>query len=87
VATAPALDDAARERLRARLEPHFGAAVKLDFVVDDALIAGAELRFPHARMGHSFQHGLAAARQALTAPGAGSAGHPELTTHDEIVDQ
>jgi F-type H+-transporting ATPase subunit b len=87
VATAPALDDAARARLRARLAPYFGAAAKLDFVVDDALIAGAELRFPHARLGHSFQHSLAAARRELTAHGAGGAGHPALTTHEEIVDK
>lgn len=86
VATAPALDDVARARLRARLAPLFGAAVKLDFVVDDALLAGAELRFPHARLGHSFQHGLAAARTALGAPDAGPPAHPELTTHEEIVD-
>jgi F-type H+-transporting ATPase subunit b len=84
VATAPALDDAAKARLRARLVPYFGAAVKLAFVVDDALIAGAEARFPHARLGHSFQHGLAAARRELTAHDLDRAA---LTTHEEIVDK
>jgi F-type H+-transporting ATPase subunit b len=86
VATAPALDDAAKAAVRARLAEPFGAAVKTDFIVDDALIAGAELRFPHARLGHSFQHSLAAARRALSARGEESATHPELTTHGEIVD-
>jgi F-type H+-transporting ATPase subunit b len=84
VATAPALDDAARARLLARLGPIFGATVKLSFVVDAALIAGAELRFPHARLGHSFRHGLAAARRELGAKGTP---HPELTLHQEIVDE
>ena len=90
IATAPALDDAARAPIRARLAAIFGAAVELSFVVDDALIAGAELRFPHARLSHSFQHGLAAARRELTAHGANrerSAGHPKLATHEEIVDK
>lgn len=87
VATAPALDDAAKVQLQGRLAPYFGASLKLDFVVDDALIAGAELRFPHARLGHSFQHGLAAVRRELTAPGARSTAHPELTIHEEIVDK
>jgi F-type H+-transporting ATPase subunit b len=87
VATAPSLDDAGRERLLARLASRFGAAVELDVVVDDALIAGAELRFLHARVGHSFQQGLAAARTELTARGAAGAGHPELITHEEIVDR
>lgn len=91
VATASALDDAAKARLRERLAPHFAAAVELEFVVDDALIAGAELRFPHARLGHSFQHGLAAAREELRAPGddaeEASASPPELPTHEEIIDK
>jgi F-type H+-transporting ATPase subunit b len=83
VATAPALDDAAKTAVRARLAKRFGAAVKVGFVVDDALIAGAELRFSHARIGHSFQHGLAAARRELTAHDLDRAA---LTTHEEIVD-
>ncbi len=84
VATAPALDDAAKARVEAHLAACFGPAVKLDFVVDEALIAGAELRFPHARLGHSFQHSLAAARRELTAHGGeGEA----LPTHEEIVDK
>jgi F-type H+-transporting ATPase subunit b len=87
VAAAPALDDAAKAAIRARLAAYLGAAVKVDFVVDDALIAGAELRFPHARLSHSFQHSLAAARQELTAYGEASADHPELTTHEESVDK
>lgn len=86
VATTPALDDAAKTAVRARLAKQLGAAVKIDFVVDDALIAGAELRFPHARLGHSFQQSLAAARRALTAHEGPSADHPELTTHPESVD-
>lgn len=87
VATAPALDEEAKTRVVTRLAACFGAAVKLDFVVDDALIAGVELRFPHARLGHSFQLGLAAARRALTARTDARAGHPELTAHDEIADK
>jgi F-type H+-transporting ATPase subunit b len=96
VATAPALDDAAKEGLQARLAPYFGAAMKLDFVVDDALIAGAELRFPHFRLGHSFQQSLAAAREALAAResdrGPELAAHesksgPERAAHAEIVNK
>jgi F-type H+-transporting ATPase subunit b len=84
VATAPALDDAAKAQAEAHLAARFGPAVKLDFVVDEALIAGAELRFPHARLGHSFQHSLAAARRELTAHG----GEGEvLPTQEEIVDK
>jgi F-type H+-transporting ATPase subunit b len=67
VATTPALDDAAKAAVKARLAGYFGGAVQTSFVVDDALVAGAELRFAHARLGHSFQHGLAAARNALGA--------------------
>ncbi len=84
VATAPALDDAAKAQVEARLAARFGPAVKLDFVVDEALIAGAELRFPHARLGHSLQHGLAAARRALAAREEGGAALP---AHEEIVDR
>jgi F-type H+-transporting ATPase subunit b len=84
VATTPALDDAAMAQVKARLAPCFGARVMLDFVVDDALIAGAELRFPHARLGHSFHHSLAAARRELTAHASARA---ELPNHEEIVDK
>jgi F-type H+-transporting ATPase subunit b len=87
VATAPALDDAMKAGVTARLATYFGPAVQISFVADDALIAGAELRFSHARLGHSFQHGLAAARKVLAEPEGPSVGHPELTTHDEIVDK
>jgi F-type H+-transporting ATPase subunit b len=87
VATTPALDEATKTRVKARLAASFGAKVLVDFAVDDALIAGAELRFPHARVGHSFQQTLAAARIALTAHGGKPPGHPELTPHEEIVDR
>jgi F-type H+-transporting ATPase subunit b len=87
VATTPALDDAAQAEVRARLATRLGTAVKIDFVVDDALIAGAELRFPHARLGHSFQHSLAGARRALTAHATGGAAQPGMTAHQEIVDR
>jgi len=87
VATAPALDDAMKAAVKARLATYFGPAAQTSFVGDDALIAGAELRFAHARLGHSFQHGLAAARKALAERAEPSAGHPELTTHEEIVDR
>jgi F-type H+-transporting ATPase subunit b len=87
VATASALDDATKAALGARLATYFGTATRLDFVTDDALIAGAELRFSHARLGHSFQHGLAAARKELTAHGAEAPAHPELIAHEEIVDK
>jgi F-type H+-transporting ATPase subunit b len=86
VATTPALDDAAKTGVAAHLATCFGAAAKIDFVVDDALIAGAELRFPHARLGHSFQQSLAAARSALTAHADEAADHPAPTPHEEIVD-
>jgi F-type H+-transporting ATPase subunit b len=83
VATAPALDDVAKGGLRARLAPYLGAAIRLDFVVDHALIAGAELRFPHARLGHSLQHSLAAARRELAAHEiAHDVGPPELAARE-----
>jgi F-type H+-transporting ATPase subunit b len=87
VATAPALDDPAKAALGTRLATYFGRALRLDFVTDDALIAGAELRLPHARLGHSFQHGLAAAREAFTAHDAKGPAHPELIAHEEIADK
>ncbi len=87
VATAPALDDAMKAGVTARLATYFGPSAQIAFLGDDALIAGAELRFSHARLGHSFQHGLAAARKALAEPAEPTEGHPELTTHEEIVDK
>lgn len=65
IATAPALDDEARARVRARLTERLGPVPKVDFVVDDALVAGVEVRFPHARIASSLAHGLEAARKEL----------------------
>jgi F-type H+-transporting ATPase subunit b len=87
VATAPALAGAGKAAVQARLTTYFGPAVQSAFLIDDALIAGAELRFSSARLGHSFQHGLRAARRALTGSVDPDAAHPELTTHGEIVDK
>jgi F-type H+-transporting ATPase subunit b len=86
VATAPALDVAAQAAVKARLATWFGPAVTVSFCADDALLAGVELRFPYARLGHSFAQGLAAARKALGDAAGAGATHPELTAHDEIVD-
>jgi F-type H+-transporting ATPase subunit b len=65
VATAPALDAEAQARFRARLSERLGPLPKIDFVVDDALVAGVEVRFPHARIASSLAHGLEAARKEL----------------------
>ncbi|MFI5297661.1 MAG: F0F1 ATP synthase subunit delta [Polyangiales bacterium] len=88
IATTPALADTDQTRLGAHLASMFGASTNLNFVVDDSLIAGAELRFPHARLGHSFRHSLVAARVQLStlAPKATSMEHPLLSPHLEISD-
>ena len=86
VATTPALDDDAKKRAQARLARSLGESVPLEFIVDDSLLAGAELRFPHARFGHSFQHGLAAAREEIIAHAAKNAERPKLSAHAEIAD-
>jgi F-type H+-transporting ATPase subunit b len=85
IATAPALDADATTRLRARLAGYFGAAVRLEFLVDAALIVGAELRLPHSRIGHSFQQGLAAAREKLAAtPVEGGAPEKNAAREDTV---
>lgn len=76
VAAAPALDPAAQALLSEKLASRLGTPVRLELVTDDALIAGAELRFAHARIGDSFQHGLTAAREELVAAGAGATAAP-----------
>lgn len=63
--TAHALQEAAQGRWRERLQHLLGNQVKVDFVVDDALLAGAELRFPQARLSFSWQGALAALGQQL----------------------
>lgn len=66
IATAPPLGESARaralERLRAWAEDD---AVEAAFAVDDALIVGAELRFPHAAVGASWRDALEDARAAM----------------------
>ena len=67
VASAPALDAAGEREARARLAERLGDEVKVAFVTDPALLAGVELRLPHARIGHGLAEGLAAARAELLA--------------------
>ncbi|HZD26521.1 MAG TPA: F0F1 ATP synthase subunit delta [Alphaproteobacteria bacterium] len=65
VASAPALADDAQACWRARLQERFGARVAVDFAEDAALIAGAELRFPHTVIAWSWRDLLAEARTEL----------------------
>lgn len=69
VATMPALDSAAQERWRQRLAGYFGAETVMEFLVDESLIAGVELRLPSLVIAFSWRDSLAEARAAMTANG------------------
>ncbi len=65
VAVAPALDDEAARRFSDRLREILGSTTRVEFVEDDALIAGAELRFPRATLRYSVRDGILEAQGAL----------------------
>lgn len=62
VVTATVLSAGAAARWRERLQDLLGAQVPVNFEVDQRLLAGAELRFPQARLQFSWQGVLAALR-------------------------
>lgn len=65
VLTAQALDEVEQRRWRERLQDELGVAVRLSFSTDPSLIAGVEMRFPHAVIAHSWREALQAARQEM----------------------
>jgi len=65
VATARALDKAQRAAWSGRLANLLAEGVRIDFTADLGLIAGAELRFPHAVINDSFSGRIEKARKAL----------------------
>lgn len=65
VCTAHALDEVAHQLWLARLRQLLGDQAGIDFTVDGALMTGAELRFPQARLAFSWQSALAALREQM----------------------
>ncbi|MGD0674571.1 MAG: hypothetical protein ABSC94_04090 [Polyangiaceae bacterium] len=65
VATSPPLAADARTRWAERIARDIDAGTVVRFVTDAALIAGAELRFPHTKLSFCWRDGLQAAREEL----------------------
>jgi F-type H+-transporting ATPase subunit b len=65
VGTAPALDEAAQTRWRERLGRYLDPGTEMVFVHDEALIAGAELRFPSLVIVFSWRDSLEQARASM----------------------
>ncbi|HVC50617.1 MAG TPA: F0F1 ATP synthase subunit delta [Stellaceae bacterium] len=65
VVTASPLSPGAADAWHARLEKLLDGPAAIDFAVDPALVAGAELRFPNAVLRLSWQSALAAMRQQI----------------------
>ncbi len=65
VATAPPLGPDAGPRWRADIARRLGDGVAIRLVADDALVAGAELRFPHTTLSFCWRDGIKAAREEL----------------------
>jgi F-type H+-transporting ATPase subunit b len=65
VATSPALPAEAEARWAERIARDLDAGAAVKFVADAALIAGAELRFPHTKISFCWRDGLRAAREEL----------------------
>lgn len=74
LASAVPLSQATRKDCAARLELVFGPDMKLDFVVEPALLAGIELRLPNLVMGDNWRDSLAAADAALSSDERPSSG-------------
>lgn len=67
VVTASALSSEAAEAWSARLQSAFGRAIVVSFDVEQSLIAGAELHFPHAILRFSWRSALEAMRTQVDA--------------------
>jgi F-type H+-transporting ATPase subunit b len=68
VRTAQALDDVAQRAWVARLRPLLDEQASIGFALDNALVAGVELRFPQARLAFSWQSALAALDEQMQEP-------------------
>ncbi|MBI1207676.1 MAG: hypothetical protein GC191_10365 [Azospirillum sp.] len=66
IATMPALDAPAQGMWRERLTGLLGPEIAMDFLADDSLVTGAELRFAGMIVGFSWRDGLAQAKTAMT---------------------
>jgi F-type H+-transporting ATPase subunit b len=69
VASATEIPAAAREAIAARIAAAFGAAPRITFITEPALIAGLELRGPHLRISNSWRADLDHILQDLTHDG------------------
>jgi F-type H+-transporting ATPase subunit b len=69
VVTAQALSLDSAQAWRKQLQRALGAAAPVEFVVDPALIAGADLHFPNAILHFSWAGALAAMRKEIEADG------------------
>ncbi|MBW4050814.1 MAG: hypothetical protein HIU85_05020 [Proteobacteria bacterium] len=69
VVTAAPLAAGAQEQWRARLRAAAAPEASVAFDTEPGLIAGAELRFPHARLGFSVQGAIAALQQEVRSHG------------------
>jgi F-type H+-transporting ATPase subunit b len=65
VATSPALAAEAEVRWGHRIAKDLDVGTAVRFVADAALVAGAELRFPHTKLSFCWRDGLNAAREEL----------------------
>jgi len=65
VTTASVLDSAAESKWRAALSERLGVQSQITFCADPELIAGAELKFPHAILRFNWRDTLADARREL----------------------
>jgi len=65
IGTAPALDEAAQARWSERIGALLDSGTEFVFVHDDALIAGAELRFPSMVVSFSWRDSLEEARSRM----------------------
>jgi F-type H+-transporting ATPase subunit b len=69
VVTASALPVETADDWRAQLHQVLGDHAAIDFSVDSALVAGAELHFPNAVLRFSWQSALAAMRAEIEGDG------------------
>ncbi|MCA8943550.1 MAG: hypothetical protein KDB80_13385 [Planctomycetes bacterium] len=69
VASAPALGDDLRARCVERLRAALGPDTQVEFTTDEALLVGAELRFPNTTIGYCWRDTLAAALEELRKDG------------------
>lgn len=65
VATAPRLDEDAAKRWLAEIDTRLGTGARLRAIADESLLAGAELRFPHAAISACWRDGVEAAEKEL----------------------